>query len=231
MRGCSSPSTSPPLSRRAAHRPHAPRRRSLAEQSIVFAHVVGHAHGGGVALRLAANAPVRVKTVYLLDVGAQASHTGPVFSSSLRLLPLITRLPGGRRFVRERFLRGLLQNSGSDEWLDDSTRRVYTEPMLDSISRVVAMARRLSRAHEPETLGETLSRITAPVTVLLGEVPRPSEPEAAEMAGLELLRPPVRIERLPGVGHFPHEESPDKVVRHLLGDRALIVAHQSAGEP
>src|SRR6185295_10116487 len=107
---------------------------------------------------------------------------------SLRLVPLITRLPGGRRFVRERFLRGLLQNSGSHDWLDDSTRRAYTEPLLDSISRVVAMAKRLSRAREPETLGKMLARITVPVIVLLGDVPRPSEPEAAEMAGLELLR-------------------------------------------
>ena len=42
----------------------------LADANIGHAHVVGHAHGGGVALRLAASYPARVSAVDLLDVGA-----------------------------------------------------------------------------------------------------------------------------------------------------------------
>jgi pimeloyl-ACP methyl ester carboxylesterase len=190
--------------------------RVLEERGVTAAHVVGHAHGGGVGLRLAAKAPGRVGALYLLDVGAQASNRGPVLSSSLRLVPLITRLPGGRRFVRSRFVRGLRNNSGRDDWLDQTTQRIYTEPMLSAIDRVVAMALRLGRAEEPEPLDAVISRVRVPVTLLLGEIQSPAGPSAEELSALAPLGPLLRVERLPGVAHFPHEEAPDEVVRHLL---------------
>ena len=188
----------------------------LAERGVTGAHVVGHAHGAGVALRLAASAPARVATLTFLDVGALPENRTRVFSSSLRLAPIIARLPGGRGYVRRRFLDGLRENSADHAWLDEATQRAYTEPFLDRIGDVVDMARRLARAHEPEPLADVVARVRAPVAVLLGAEPHPASPDSAELTALAPLGERLRVERLPGVGHFPHEEAPDRVAARLL---------------
>ena len=54
--------------------------------------------------------------------------------------------------MRGRFLNGLRENAGRHDWLDAPTRHAYTEPMLDRIGDVVAMAGRLADAREPEPL-------------------------------------------------------------------------------
>jgi pimeloyl-ACP methyl ester carboxylesterase len=191
----------------------------LAEYGVDSAQLVGHAHGAGVALRLAANSPRRVSGLFLLDVGALEENRTKVFSSSLRLVPLIARLPGGRGFVRRRYVRGLRQNAAREEWLDAATERAYTEPFLDNLSRVVAMAGRLANAREPESRLTTVSRVRVPVTVLLGAVPHPAGPDSAELDVLAPLGGLLRIERLAGVSHFPHEEATADVATRLLAPR------------
>ncbi|HEU4630252.1 MAG TPA: alpha/beta hydrolase [Gemmatimonadaceae bacterium] len=191
----------------------------LGRAGIDSAYVVGHAHGAGVALRLAADHPRRVAALCLLDAGALASNRTRVFSASLRLVPFITRLPGGRGFVRGRFVKGLRQNAGRDGWLDEPTQRAYTEPLLDHISAVMAMAGRLAEAAEPEAVSAVVARVRVPVTVILGTAPHPSAPDSAQIAALAPLGALLRVERLPGVGHFPHEEAPADVARRLLAPR------------
>jgi pimeloyl-ACP methyl ester carboxylesterase len=203
--------------------------RVLDSLGVADAQVVGHAHGAGVALRLAANSPHRVSTLVFLDVGALADHRSPIFSGSLRLVPVITRFPGGRGFVRRRLVRGLHESSGPNAWLDAATERAYTEPMLDEIDRVVAMALRLGRTNEPEPLAAVVARIHVPVTVLLGGAPHTAGPVPAEIPALDPLGALVRIETLPGVGHFPHEETPDDLARRLLEGRPNVLVRATPG--
>ncbi|HUQ81205.1 MAG TPA: alpha/beta hydrolase [Gemmatimonadaceae bacterium] len=193
----------------------------LDEYGVDSARVVGHAHGAGVALRLAASSPRRVAALYFLDAGAIAENKTKVFSSSLRLAPLIARLPGGRGFVRGRFTRGLRQNAGRQEWLDSATMNGYTEPFLDHLSKVVTMAGRLSRAREPESRLTLIERIHVPVTLIIGALPHPTEPDSAQLAALAPLGPLLRIERLEGVGHFPHEEATSRVAELLMEGAAI----------
>jgi pimeloyl-ACP methyl ester carboxylesterase len=195
----------------------------LAEQGVVGARMVGHAHGAGVMLRVAAMSPQRVSRLYLLDVGALETNRTQTFSASLRLVPLITRMPGGRSFIRGRILAGLRGNSGSDAWLDAATQAAYTEPLLDNIGRVTTMARRLAEAGEPVPLADVVSRIRVPVTVILGDAPRSSAPHAAELEALARLGALLHIERLAGAGHFVHEEQPDAVAA-LLNPPVGIIA-------
>ena len=188
----------------------------LAELGVDSARVVGHAHGAGVALRLAANAPNRVTALYFLDGGAVDENRTALFSSSLKWASFIVRLPGGRNFVRGRFIKGIRQNAGRHDWLDSATVREYTEPVLNQLSKVISLAKRLDHAREPESTVTVVDRVRVPVTVLLGDVPHPADPDSSEITALASLGDRVRIERLPGVGHFPHEESPADVAAYLL---------------
>ena len=200
--------------------------RVLDSLGVVGARVVGHGHGGGVAIRLAANTPHRVASLYLLDIGASAVNHSPVFNRSIRLIPLIARIPGGRAFIRHRMIRGLKESSGRDDWIDAATHRAYTDPMLADMDRVLAMALRLARAEEPDSLPTLIDRLRIPVTVLLGGALHAAAPTPAELEALRPLGTLLRIERLDGVGHFPHEEAPDDVVRRLLAPRVVTVRHR-----
>ncbi len=190
--------------------------RVLVQRGVSRATIIAHAHGAGVALRLAAAAPERVEALYFLDVGALASNSTTVLNASLRLVPLIARVPAGRDFIRKRYIQGLRQNAAQVAWLDSATQAAYADSLVHNTRRAVALAFRMSRAQEPEPLEAVVSRIVVPVTVLLGAVTRPSGPGAAELTALAPLGALVRIERLDGVGHFPHEEAPDEVMRRVL---------------
>ena len=201
----------------------------LAANGVASATVVGHAHGAGVALRLAVHAPERVAELWFLDVGALASHRSPILGSMLRLVPLIARLPGGKGFLRRRFVRGLRESAGRQEWLDSATQHAYVEPVLGDIGRIVGMVIRLNRAEEPDSLPALVGRVRVPVTVLLGAAPHTAGPERAELDALAPLGSLVRTERMPGVGHFPHEEAPDEVATLLGAPRGAGLARLAGG--
>lgn len=196
----------------------------LGELGIDSARVVGHAHGAGVALRLAVNAPGRVAALYFLDAGALAENRTKLLSSSLKMAPLIARLPGGKGFVRGRYVKALRQNTGSQAWLDSTTLRGYTEPFLNNLSKVIGMAGRLSRAHEPGSRDTLVARLAVPVTLLVGALPHPAGPDSGQFAALAPLGDRLRIERLAGVGHFPHEEETARVAE-------ILVAPLPGGQP
>ena len=187
----------------------------LGELGVDSARVVGHAHGTGVALRLAANSPARVSALYLLDGGAVDENRTALFASSLKWASFITKLPGGRGYVRGRFIKGIKQNAGRHDWLDSTTVREYTEPVLSQLSKAISLAKRLDHAREPESNVAVVERVGVPVTVLLGDVPHPAEPDSSEITALASLGYLVRVERIPGVGHFPHEEVPADVAAYL----------------
>jgi pimeloyl-ACP methyl ester carboxylesterase len=191
----------------------------LESQGMTSVRVVGHAHGGGVALRLAAQSPNRVSTLFLLDVGALPANRTSLLGRSINLLPIINQLPFGHRFLRRRIIQGLERNSGRHEWLDSASRHDYTEPMLDDIGHVVAMARRLAAAREPDSLATLVARLRVPVTVIVGDVPHESGLNPGEIEALEPLGTRLRVVHLPGIGHFPHEEAPEEVARYLTDTR------------
>jgi pimeloyl-ACP methyl ester carboxylesterase len=195
--------------------------RALTKAGVGVVRIVAHSQGAGVALRLAAMSSQRVDCLYFLDSGALAVNRGPTLSAALRVVPIITRVPGGRGFVRSRFLSGIRRNAGRQDWLDDETQRAYTEPLLASIDRVVAMAVRLSTAEEPEPLASVVSRVRSPLTVVISAAPHEADIGPEEITALAPLRGLVRFERLPGVGHFPHEEAPNEVLALITAPSRL----------
>ena len=199
---------------------------TLAKLQVDRAHVVGHAHGGGVALRLAASFPNRVSALDLLDVGALAANRTAAMSGAIGLVPLLSRMPGGRAFIRTRLVNGIRENSGTTQWFDIETERAYTNPVLDNVGRVIAMAERLGRAQEPEPIAAVVQRVRVPVTVVLGQSPHSNAPGAEQLSALAMLGSRLRVVRLNGVGHFLHEEAPDQVMRVLT----VVVASAAMGK-
>ena len=195
---------------------------TLERLHVQRAHVVGHAHGGGVALRLAASFPNRVSALDLLDVGALPSNRTSAMGGAARLAPMISRMPGGQAFIRTRLDNGIRENSGQIQWFDTETERAYTQPVLDNVGRAVAMAERLGLAKEPESVASLVARLNMPVTVVLGQSPHATAPTAEHMAALAPLGSRLRIVRLNGVGHFVHEEAPDQVLRALTVVVAVV---------
>lgn len=197
--------------------------RVLAERGITGAHVVAHSHGGGVMLRVAADAPERVASLTLIEVGAQQAMQSAKLDLALRVLPSIAKAPGGRQLLRRRLVAGLRQNASNQEFLDAATERAYAEPLLDRIDDVMTMGRRMMAASEPETIDAVLARIRVPVTVLLGAESHSGGPRAPEIAALGRLGSLLRVERVPGAAYFPHEEAPAAVAR-LVAPRLVAVS-------
>jgi pimeloyl-ACP methyl ester carboxylesterase len=184
-------------------------------RGVRAARVVGHAHGGGVALRLASNWPARVSELFLLNVGALAGNHSPVFSSSMRLAMLVAHVPGGKSFVRRRIVARIRENTGKSEWLDDAAAHAYTDTPLAYMGAVVGLATRLGQSEEPERLAPVIARVKVPVTMLIGALKCPASPSAEEIAALESLGAFVRVVKIEGTCHFPHEEAPEVVVNYL----------------
>jgi pimeloyl-ACP methyl ester carboxylesterase len=186
--------------------------RILDTAGITRAVVIGHAHGSAVAMRLAASYPDRVSHLFLLDAGAIAVSKTKVFSGSIKLIPYLVRIPGGRALVESRFGSGMRENIGQRSWFDKPTRRAYVSLVID-VPKAIPMASRLAQAKEPEAVSAVVARLQMPVTAILGGFPHPSGPAPAELQLLGPLGSRFRTVTLPNVGHFPHEEAPDEVVR------------------
>ncbi|CAN5320408.1 hypothetical protein BH09GEM1_BH09GEM1_41910 [soil metagenome] len=187
----------------------------LEVRGVRAARVVGHAHGGGVALRLASSSPDKVSELFLLNVGALAGNRSPVFSSSMRLVALVAHIPGAKRLLRKRIVAGIRENTGTSDWLDDAAAHAYADTPLAHLSGVVEMGLRLGNSAEPEPLANVVSRINVPVTLLLGALTCPASPGVEELAALKPLGMLVRVVKIEGTCHFPHEEAPEVVMAYL----------------
>lgn len=190
--------------------------RTLDELGVKSARVVGHSHGAGVALRVAASAPERVSALYLLDAGALESNHTQVLSLSLRLAPMIAKLPGGKSFLRRKLIKGIQENSGRDDWFDKARQAEYTDGTVDNMARAVALAVRLGKSKEPDSLSAVVARLRAPVTSIVGDAPHPSGAKPVEFTMLAPMGDRFSVVHLSGVGHFPHEEATMKVADVLL---------------
>lgn len=197
---------------------------TLNSLNIRNAHVVGHAHGGGVALRLAAMFPERVAALDLVDVGALPTSRTALMGKSLSLIPIIANVPGGRSLIRSKMLSGIRENSGSVVWLNAASERSYVEPILGNVGRSTAMMQRLSNAQEPDSVTTLIARLQMPVTVVLGTAPHSTAPTASHLNALKGVRGCLRVLRVNGVGHFVQEEAPDQLATMLDSQCATRVA-------
>lgn len=196
-------------------------RSVLDELGVRRAHVVGHAHGAGVALRLAAYDADRVNSLVFLDAGALRLNRSKTLSRSVRFVSLFARVPVVRGRIRAKLVDGIRENMAQSQWFDIPAQARYVDPMMQDFKRAIALAIRLNESTERDSLPVVVARVRAPVTVILGDAPHATSSTPEQIDMLTPLGARLLVVRLPAVGHFPHEEATARVTELLMRARQM----------
>jgi pimeloyl-ACP methyl ester carboxylesterase len=190
---------------------------------IAAAVVVAHSLGSSIALHLAVRHPDRVRAILSIEGGLAETPMGPQVKRAMRWAPLI-KLVASRSAVRPLLARELRASSGDAGWLDEEVLSGYMADFAADVGATMDAFRGMADATGPEGLGDRLRDVHAPFLLLLGTAPHRGAPTDEEIASLAASVPAITIERVPGAGHFLHEEQPEVVLaavaRLLAADTA-----------
>lgn len=177
---------------------------------IERAHLVGHSYGGGLAIWLAAQHPERVRSLSLV------ASTLPTYASARRsrwaawrpLVALFVRT----RALRQGFVRRGLERAVADPTIvtDELVRAYLARLRVEGATRAFQGLTAPTSEVRPEVRLEALH---VPTLGVWGEQDRLLSVEAGAR-GVGRI-PGSRFVRLPGVGHLPMEEAPDRLAAAL----------------
>ena len=173
--------------------------------------LIGNSMGGRVALEVAARAPRRVRAMVLLDP-ALPGLPYPYYAKFLRVFPIelaAIPLPVRRRVV----MNGIRQLFGDPSRLPQAAYQAGADEFIrlyrSGRARVALLAslRGLMR-DRPEPFWERVRGLEIPALVLWGLRDRLVPARFGERLAREMPR--ARLVRLPGVGHVPQFEVPER---------------------
>lgn len=190
------------------------------------ARLVAHAIGGSVALRLTLSRPDLVSAVLLIEAGPAESATTEGLGKALKLAPLIKLFGSGK--VRGKMRDQMVSASGDPSWVVPWVVDGYAGPAVEDLGATLDAFRAMASSREPAPLAPRLGAIHEPVRLLLGGFPHDGGPSRCEVETLAQELQDFDMDTLPGIGHFPHEESPglvlDAVLRLPVRRRARVNA-------
>jgi pimeloyl-ACP methyl ester carboxylesterase len=189
-------------------------RAVLDSLEVPSAVVVAHSLGSSIALRLAYRHPDRVRAFVSIEGGVAETALPPGLARAMKLAPLI-KLFAGPTLVRRVLMRELRASSADDAWLEDDVITSYIAEFAEDVGATLDAFQGMAEAIEPETLGEHLCDVRAPVVLLLGDAPHNGAPGDDEVAALTAQLPSLTLERVPDAGHYVHEERPAVVLAAL----------------
>jgi pimeloyl-ACP methyl ester carboxylesterase len=184
-----------------------------------------HAVGGAICYRFAIQSPDRVRGIVAVNSGPDEHAASSGLRRAMRFAPII-RLVGGAGRAKARLAEGLRANSADPSWVTDRVLETYGAPYQDFSSVLDALSA-MASSREPAALAPRLSRIRAPVLLLVGTggqggITRPEQ--------IEVLKriPNFEVTRVAGAGQYIQEEKPRAVVDAVLSLHRRLVA---AGQP
>jgi pimeloyl-ACP methyl ester carboxylesterase len=189
----------------------------LDQLGVGRAHLVGHSHGGRVAIVLATEAPERVERLLLIDSAGLRPRRGLRYHRRVAVAKLgraVARVGGapGRR-LQER----MRARVASRDYLEAS------EAMRGTFRTVIA-----------EDLSDRLRRIAAPTLLVWGE--RDDDTPLWMARRMEELIPDAGLVVLDGAGHYSYADAPGQfaaVARRFLLEQprqAAAAAERARGE-
>jgi magnesium chelatase accessory protein len=180
---------------------------TLGERDVLL---IAHSISASTAFRLAARRPDLVRGIVSLDGGAVETVGNPSFRRALRLAPLL-RLVGGHARIRREVASAMRTASGDPSWVTEEVIDAYLAPAAADLDGTIRAYRAMAGSREAEPLHSQLGAIRVPVLVLLGAGPKDVGllPHDAVVLGTQIRL--LRLETLPGVGHYVHEERPAAV--------------------
>jgi pimeloyl-ACP methyl ester carboxylesterase len=176
--------------------------------AVPRATVLGHSMGGRIAWQFAAAHPERVERLVLVSPDGFAS---PGFEYGKA--PEVPAVAALMRHVLPRFvLRMNLEPGFADRGLvtDALLTRYHDLLRAPGVRGAVLERTRQTVLSDP---APTLQRIHAPVLLLWGE--QDAMIPVANAADYQRLLPDSRLALLPGVGHLPQEEAPERGLGHV----------------
>lgn len=161
--------------------------------------VVGHSHGGRVAVSLAALAPEKVAGLVLVAAPVLRRHGAVTPSRQMRLLKFGRRL----RLVSEARVEAYRREHGSADY------RAAQGALRDTLVRVVN-----------ESFEEQLARLSCPVVLLWGSEDQDVPLEIAQRAKAQIgsaidAAPEAELIVLEGVGHLIPTQAPGAVAEAI----------------
>lgn len=172
----------------------------LDKLDVPRATLVGHSLGGGIAWRLAANAPQRVDRLVLV-APVLPDPAGLPLVLELLTLPVIDSI-AEQALPRPFVAAGLRQAWGDPGRVDDTLVERHFELLLRAGNRR-ALIERL-RQFEPEAGAGLLARIGQPTLLLWGSRDRLIPPSAGQALQRRIAGSTLVV--LDGLGHVPQEE-------------------------
>lgn len=185
--------------------------------------LVGHDWGGLVAWLIGCRHPERVERLVLVNTGHGWVSPTPASASAIRgfwYMPLIGAPVLGPRLVRSAGFLAFLErwfDPGEGAW-EPEARESFAAALREP-ARALATQRIYGTwwyRELPRVLGGRYAglRLRVPTLFLHGDRDRAIRP--ALLDGWQGKADDFTLELLPGLGHFPHEEAPERVLPRLL---------------
>lgn len=177
--------------------------------------VVAHSLGSSIAMHLAAHHPDRVRAIVSIEGGVAETAMRPGLKRAMRWAPLIKAV-ASRETVRPILARELRASSGDGSWVNDQVLDRYMADFAADLGATLDAFSGMADAPGPEGLADRLPNIHVPVLLLLGDAVHKGAPAVEEVETLVARVPTITVERVPGAGHFVHEERPAAVLAALI---------------
>jgi len=180
---------------------------------------VGNSLGGLIALRLALSAPARVRALVLIDSAGLGHAVNPAFTSvnvtglGEAVIPL-WRTPAGayqRAWGRTAMLFARPPGSVPREWLAEQCRLALSPGYLEA--HLAVLRAQVGFGGQREVLLDRLPHLKIPTLVVWGAGDRVFPECQARVAVARL--PEGSLAVVPGCGHMPHVECPDRFLAAL----------------